>query len=827
MPGTTWTRDLTVRGKMTFLGGALRRSVRASTLALCAVVGLLMSLPLSTSAQGCQPRPPVWINSSSAGAGRLNVTVTAGSGTLQSLAFAGGGNAQVEIDGQTRQPPFTYPVPAGIAQKSFGVVRTGGVGTPMTLSFTVTDGCGPWSTFVGGGGAAWETTVSGQVLSAGNEQPLAGAAVQIQGTNLTAMTSTDGRFSIANVPKGTQALLTAAHGFLDDRRSIQPGTSSPPLLVRLQPPASAQVQTPIGNGVVVQPETTTTGLIGASITFESVTSPGTTTIERVTMPPGVTPPPGGDAANATYFTYSTTAMTAGTTGISLPFDPNALGGADPSQLQVMRFENGAWIDYTSGVNLQTRVIQASVPNLAAGSNPPARASLRSQAAGVNVLALVRNTLRQLRSDPKPIQDTPDAGRVLVLIPGISFGCGAPWTWPSLTMLGTLDKITEQLCDATDTGGEAEPYSVVKRGCDTFGLIVGDLSQMFGPSHCGAIPEGRLQGGRVRFYSYAGNIGSSGTYLPSETRQRLETSARRLGDQLETLGLQDRTYVIVTHSLGGAVATTWAATEQNPARLAAVHSVITLDSPVNGMDGLGVWLETWAKVGTPVSNELRGGDPVTLMRGSGRRIGVVTFSNFRDKVVPSSAARLEYGCPAFMSLCTIYEEPLPGLLTGNHLEVLNSQEIRAGIKRIVAASSVRGKATQNGQPVKDATVTLDGVSMGKTSDEGELAFLAEGPYGSVRRVEVTKGTAVGSVNATLTSGTITTISVDISPPTGTLTGKVPNGVGGPEINGATVQVQGTDISTVTATVGSSRCLASRWAHARSSSQLPATRRSTMG
>ena len=64
--------------------------------------------------------------------------MTAGSGALQSIVFPGASsqvaqNTTVEIDGQTRQLPFTYQVVGGATQKSFAVVRTGGAGTPTTL----------------------------------------------------------------------------------------------------------------------------------------------------------------------------------------------------------------------------------------------------------------------------------------------------------------------------------------------------------------------------------------------------------------------------------------------------------------------------------------------------------------------------------------------------------------------------------------------------------------------------------------------------------------------------------------------------------------------
>src|SRR5687767_11893397 len=136
---------------MAVLGAARDSLTRNATLILTAMLILLAGPSTSAVAQSCQPRPPVRVVTVVAGLGRLQVTVTAGAGTLRSLSFTGGQSASVEIDGSTLRPPFTRSLSGEVAQISFGVVRDGGAGTPATLPFIVTDGCGAWPTFVGGG----------------------------------------------------------------------------------------------------------------------------------------------------------------------------------------------------------------------------------------------------------------------------------------------------------------------------------------------------------------------------------------------------------------------------------------------------------------------------------------------------------------------------------------------------------------------------------------------------------------------------------------------------------------------------------------------------
>jgi TonB-linked SusC/RagA family outer membrane protein len=68
--------------------------------------------------------------------------------------------------------------------------------------------------------AAQTGTVAGQVTEGRFGQPLSGAAVEVEGTRLQAVTDADGRFVIAGVPAGTRTLVVRHIGFGLVRQSV-------------------------------------------------------------------------------------------------------------------------------------------------------------------------------------------------------------------------------------------------------------------------------------------------------------------------------------------------------------------------------------------------------------------------------------------------------------------------------------------------------------------------------------------------------------------------------------------------------------------------------
>jgi hypothetical protein len=94
------------------------------------------------------------------GDGRLRVTVAATTnvGTpanaLVSLHFGASTNARVFADLFAQTVPFTVTLAPGTMQTSFLVGRLT-AGEATTVNVVVTDGCGAWPTFVGGGPTAF------------------------------------------------------------------------------------------------------------------------------------------------------------------------------------------------------------------------------------------------------------------------------------------------------------------------------------------------------------------------------------------------------------------------------------------------------------------------------------------------------------------------------------------------------------------------------------------------------------------------------------------------------------------------------------------------
>src|SRR5260370_32901993 len=119
--------------------------------AAAAVTATFTHLPVT-----CVPRPSVQVSTSPSGAGRLQVTITA-TGTNNTLSSIQFGNPVVPVNAAIdigalvgAEGTFTYPVPGGTTQVSF-TVRRPTPGATTTTHMVVTDQCGAWPTFVGGG----------------------------------------------------------------------------------------------------------------------------------------------------------------------------------------------------------------------------------------------------------------------------------------------------------------------------------------------------------------------------------------------------------------------------------------------------------------------------------------------------------------------------------------------------------------------------------------------------------------------------------------------------------------------------------------------------
>jgi hypothetical protein len=107
----------------------------------------------------CTPRPPVRVSTVPSGTGVLSVTVETGGGTLARIEFGAPRaltNASVSVTGgpASQSQGFTFTPPAGLTTVRFTVTALDR-GLSTTVPFVVTDACGAWPTFVGGGPGAF------------------------------------------------------------------------------------------------------------------------------------------------------------------------------------------------------------------------------------------------------------------------------------------------------------------------------------------------------------------------------------------------------------------------------------------------------------------------------------------------------------------------------------------------------------------------------------------------------------------------------------------------------------------------------------------------
>ncbi|HSH18301.1 MAG TPA: SBBP repeat-containing protein [Candidatus Saccharimonadales bacterium] len=108
-----------------------------------------------------------------------------------------------------------------------------------------------------------------------------------------------------------------------------------------------ELNTTTGTAVGTQPVDSTTGETPALLTFDSITSEGTTTLTTSTTAPAL--PGGYQLGNPPlYYDLETTATYSGSIQVCLSYDPAAY--PDTSVLRVLHYENGAWVDITTSLD---------------------------------------------------------------------------------------------------------------------------------------------------------------------------------------------------------------------------------------------------------------------------------------------------------------------------------------------------------------------------------------------------------------------------------------------------------------------------------------------
>ena len=115
----------------------------------------------ATTPSNCAPRPAFSVRATPSAAGTLQVTVTAGrpagapSNVLRSIKFGALVNASIDMAGYGSPAATTTVGIAPGTQTVTFVARRAALGAGTTIPLVLTDDCGDWRTFVGGGRTAF------------------------------------------------------------------------------------------------------------------------------------------------------------------------------------------------------------------------------------------------------------------------------------------------------------------------------------------------------------------------------------------------------------------------------------------------------------------------------------------------------------------------------------------------------------------------------------------------------------------------------------------------------------------------------------------------
>jgi uncharacterized protein YfaP (DUF2135 family) len=152
-------------------------------------------------------------------------------------------NAAVTIGTRTNvAAPFVHTPTSLVNTYAFTITRPN-VSLASTVSLSITDECGPWTTFVGVGAGAGVVrgNLGGTVRNVSTSQPVVGATVTVRGTGRTATTNANGAYSIADLATGAATVDIAASGFVSQSVNVSLAPNATAAAdVSLMPSASAQ-----------------------------------------------------------------------------------------------------------------------------------------------------------------------------------------------------------------------------------------------------------------------------------------------------------------------------------------------------------------------------------------------------------------------------------------------------------------------------------------------------------------------------------------------------------------------------------------------------------
>ncbi|MGE3908694.1 MAG: S8 family serine peptidase [Chloroflexota bacterium] len=171
-------------------------------------------VPTATQTTCPSPRPQIQVTTTPAGGPNFDVVIVAGAGVLRQVDFRQLRNASVTIGSQTGvTQPFVYRPNPPVNQLGFRLTQRS-YGQSATVTLTITDDCGAWTTFVGSGAGGFRRgSVSGTIRSAADSQPIEGATVSVRGTQRSMQTDSSGAYILTDVPIGNRTVDVNAAGF--------------------------------------------------------------------------------------------------------------------------------------------------------------------------------------------------------------------------------------------------------------------------------------------------------------------------------------------------------------------------------------------------------------------------------------------------------------------------------------------------------------------------------------------------------------------------------------------------------------------------------------
>jgi len=209
------------------------------------------------------------------------------------------------------------------------------------------------------------------------------------------------------------------------------------------------VNTPEGSNVLVQPE----NVPEMAITFDSVATDGTTSVEVSTSPPDGGP--GGLEFQGTFYDINTTCVHSGPVTISLPYDDTGMTAEQEASLQLMHWvtANQVWEDITTSRDPVNNVITGATTSL----------SVFGIAFGIATLPVFQGFLQPINMPPSAMSVFKQKSTIPVKFRLLDAATGAPvpnvvaTIWGERIAAGAPSGVNEPVYSTQPDGGNAFRY----------------------------------------------------------------------------------------------------------------------------------------------------------------------------------------------------------------------------------------------------------------------------------------------------------------------------------------------------------------------------------